>query len=206
MSHKNYYIMDFLPDGLGVPYFLDKHWSPELPTFDIFSSPPDESLFDDIYKVRILADFMDGDYFPDDNLVSGDMLLLLEKYKVNFFSREVDITLSKKNKPKKKYNLFFLKDYIYLLNKDESDFVLSDDLSCGVDESKKSDAPQEVFYDVIERFVVKDNVGSDLFFCKEISKPVCSEGFKEEYTALNMKGVKFIPIDEKYKFDPWGGF
>lgn len=206
MNLKKYYVVESLPDGLGVPYFLDKHWSPELPIFDIFSSSPNESLFEDFYNVRILADCINGDYFPDDSLISDEMLLLLVKYGVNFFSRKVEVRLSKKNNPKKKYNLFFLKDYVYLLDQEKSVFVLAENSSSGYNASEVGDGPQDIFYDKIEGFIVKKDVVNDFFFCKEITKPVCSEEVKDEFNTLNMKGVQFIPLDDKYKFDPWGDF
>lgn len=61
-------------------------------------------------------------------------------------------------------------------------------------------------YDRIDRFVIKDDVHEDLFFCEELKRAVCSSAFKETYSAKKLIGLTFEKIDESFTFNPWQGW
>jgi hypothetical protein len=126
------------------------------------------------------------------------MVETCEALGVGFFARQLNVVLSKKKKPAKDYYLFFLQDYISILDRDRSIYVQGDVFQ--VDERRTHHGlPQRYFYDEISSFVVGASVSSDLFWCLEISRPVCSQEFMRCYEKANLTGVVFTPIDECYR-------
>ncbi|KJV35876.1 MULTISPECIES: imm11 family protein [Erwiniaceae] len=205
-SNEIFYVMEYLPDDAGCPHFMDKNWDPELPDYDIFVSPPVESNFAKSYALKAASEKLDGDYLISDNLVSSGFLNLCEKFGVRKISRHADITLLKKKKPEKEYFLFFLVDYIEILDKEKSLFNISHDIESGLPDTPEARGLDKTYYDKIDRFIIKKDVEKHLFFCQELSKPVCSKALKDEFQTLGMKGIEFKIIDEDFKYDPWAGW
>ncbi|PMS35429.1 hypothetical protein C0Z20_18245 [Trinickia symbiotica] len=60
-------------------------------------------------------------------------------------------------------------------------------------------------YDRIDRFVPADIAYPALFVCIETGALFCTESLKRESEVRVLKGLKFQPIDDKYKYDPFAG-
>ncbi|WP_165678468.1 imm11 family protein [Metapseudomonas otitidis] len=204
--NNNFFVIDYFPDGAGRPYSMDKVWSPELPGYDIYTAPPNLDDFSDRYSVRIKTFKLDGDYFPDDNLISGEMFNLVNDLSVRFISFPVAIDIHRGRVPSKAYYLFYLTNYLSLMDGAGSVYTISRDLDSGRLNTPEDRCLDKVYYEKIDFFKTRDDVSDNLFFCKEISKPVCSVFFKEEFEARGLSGVTFIPIDDSYRYDPWSNF
>ncbi|MDR7343347.1 hypothetical protein J2X14_001759 [Pantoea alhagi] len=202
-NNNKFYILQYNPEDAGLPPYIDKKYTPDLPCFDIFTSPPKEEYFIDRYKLRTSVKDMSGDYFLDDDIVSSDLMKMCQGLNVAFLSFPLDIVLNGRKKPSKNYNLFYLKKYISILDIEESSYEISRDLDSG-----KLNTPQEmgldkVYYEKITNFVIKKDINEDLFFCTDIIKPVCSEKFKYLFQEKCFSGINFIPIDNRYSYDAW---
>lgn len=203
-SNQNcFFIVQFIPGGAGVPPFFGKDWTPELPDYTFYDSPPREETFATSYRLKAKTISLNGDYFVEDHLASMAMCDLCERLNVKFFHIPVEIDLYRGKTPKKSYYLFFLKSYISILDRESSIYSLSNDMeNANLNTSKPSERTR-LFYDSIELFKVKASISENLFFCNELMLPVCSKVFKDECERLGLEGVGFKPLDESYKYSAW---
>lgn len=198
-----FFIVQSDPDGKGIPYFMDKHWTPELPDYEFYDSPPCEVDFFNAYSLKAKTYQLNGDYLVDENLVSNEMLYLCEKLNVKCIRIPVDINLHRGFRPQKKYFLFFPLSYLSILDKDESTYTISIDLDSGKLNTQEERGLKKTYYESIDKFKIKNNIREHLFFCNEIAASVCSIQFKNEYEALGLTGVSFKEINEHYQYSAW---
>lgn len=203
INPQAFFIVQSDPDGKGIPYFMDKNWTPELPDYEIYDSPPCEGDFLTAYSLKAKAYQLNGDYLVDENLVSNEMLCLCEKLNVKCIRIPVDINLYRGVRPQKKYFLFFPLSYLSILDKDESIYTISIDLDSGKLNSQEERGLKKTYYESIDKFKIKNNICEHLFFCNEIAASVCSIQFKNEYEALGLTGVSFKEINEHYQYSAW---
>ncbi|MEI7418789.1 MULTISPECIES: hypothetical protein [Pectobacterium] len=201
---KSFFIVQFSPDGNGVPYFMDKDWSPELPDYDLYNSPPVERLFSESYILKAKTKTLDGDYLVEDNLISMDMYGLCKELNVRCISIPVDIELYRKKVPAKKYFLFFLRSYLSIMDRDNSIYEVSVDHETGKFNTPEDRGLEKTYYESIDLFEIKEEINEHLFFCNEIAAPVCSDIFKSKFELLGLKGVGFKEINSDYKYSAWG--
>lgn len=198
-----FFIVQSDPDGKGIPYFMDKHWTPELPDYEFYDSPPCEGDFLTAYSLKTKTYQLNGDYLVDENLVSNEMLYLCEKLKVKYIRIPVDINLHRGVRPQKKYFLFFSLSYLSILDKDESTYTISIDLDSGKLNTQEERGLKKTYYESIDKFKIKNNIREHLFFCNEIAASVCSIQFKNEYETLGLTGVSFKEINDNYQYSAW---
>lgn len=198
-----FFIVQSDPDGKGIPYFMDKHWTPELPDYEFYDSPPCEGDFLNAYSLKAKTYQLNGDYLVDENLVSNEMLYLCEKLNVKCIRIPADINLHRGVRPQKKYFLFFPLSYLSILDKDESTYTISIDLDSGKLNTQEERGLKKTYYESIDKFKIKNNIREHLFFCNEIAASVCSIQFKNEYEALGLTGVSFKEINEHYQYSAW---
>ncbi|MGI2102660.1 imm11 family protein [Shewanella oncorhynchi] len=198
-----FFIVQSDPDGKGIPYFMDKHWTPELPDYEFYDSPPCEGDFLNAYSLKAKTYQLNGDYLVDENLVSNEMLYLCEKLNVKCIRIPVDINLHRGVRPQKKYFLFFPLSYLSILDKDESTYTISIDLDSGKLNTQEERGLKKTYYESIDKFKIKNNIREHLFFCNEIAASVCSIQFKNEYEALGLTGVIFKAINDNYQYSAW---
>lgn len=203
---KSFFVLKYSPDGKGIPSFIDKIWTPELPDYDFYNFAPCAKSFLAKYDVKIKATKLDGDYLPEDELVSDSIRILCEELDVKCICIPVDVRLQRNRTPEKKYNLFFLTSYISILDQEHSVFNISIDPETGKLNTPEDRGLHKVFYDSIDLFKVRDDIDENLFFCNEIAAPVCSSAFKDEYENRGLTGITFIKIDDNYKYDAWEGW
>lgn len=201
---KKFYVLEYNPEGSGVPPYIDKEYIPELPYFDIFTAPPKREDFAEIYHLRTKVKEMSADYFIIDDIASDKIIEISKKLNVGFISIPLDVRIYGRKQPEKKYNLFYLTDYISMLDEKQSHYEISKDLETGRLNTPKEMGVDKIYYEKITKFIVKKGVEKNLFFCNEIIKPVCSEKFKDLYESQSLSGVKFIPIDNNFSYNAWG--
>ena len=102
--------------------------------------------------------------------------------------------------------MFFLLDYIEILDKERSQYTISKEVDSGLQNTVEERGLDKTYYDAITLFMIKKGVQKDLFFCQELSKPVCSKSFKDHFEASNLKSIEFKAIDENFKYDAWAGW
>lgn len=207
-SQNSFFIIERSPDNEGVPAYMAKEYKPELPdfSFNIFEKPADPSQFAEKYFIKAKASKLDGDFLPEDFLASIEFINLCNKLNVKHIQIPVDLKLYRDKTPEKKYFLFFMLTYLDALDEEKSEFIVSVDINTGKPNTPEGRGLERTYYEKIDKFYVKDDISENLFFCREISKPVCSNKFKEKYESLNLKGIKFTAIDDNYKFDAWAGW
>lgn len=182
---------------------MDKHWTPELPDYEFYDSPPCEVDFLNAYSLKAKTYQLNGDYLVDENLVSNEMLYLCEKLNIKCIRIPVDINLHRGVRPQKKYFLFFPLSYLSILDKDESTYTISIDLDSGKLNTQEERGLKKTYYESIDKFKIKNNIHEHLFFCNEIAASVCSIQFKNEYEALGLTGVSFKEINDNYQYSAW---
>ena len=203
MVNKNqFYVIDYSPDGKKLPLYIDKVFTPELPYFDIFIAPPKQNEFAKAYVLDTSVQEIEGDYFVEDDIASERLVQLCRSMNINFISIPLEI---KSREVHCNYNLFYLADYISIIDTEKSIYEISKDLETGRLNTPDEMGLDKVYYENITRFIVKDNIDKDLFFCKDIIKHVCSENFKETFERNKLSGVSFTPINNEYTFDAWEG-
>lgn len=205
-SESEFFVIEYSPNDEGIPHFMDKEWVPELPDYDLFTAPPSPDDFADGYTVKVKSYKLDGDYFPNDNLISSDMLMLLSELNVKCISIPTAVGLYKSKAPSKRYYLFYILSYLSIMDESESIFTISTDIETGELNTPEAKGLDKIYYEKIDKFKVKSDIKEHLFFCREISKPVCSSTFKSRYESLKLSGVKFKKIDGNYKYDAWSGW
>jgi len=200
MSRESYFVLED-----NVKSYLPLEWEIELPDFvadGYGANYPPENLLLEHYSVKAKEYKLVEDYRIEGNIASDAVLDICSGLGIPFVSSKLDIVLYRNKIPLKKYNYFYPKDRILLMDLSQSSFtfaqVVSKDGTCM---EKSTD-----HFDVIERFVVKNDVSSKLFYCKEICKIVCSGAFKEEFERNQLTGIDFVPIDKTYRYDPWAGW
>ncbi|MFG1175844.1 imm11 family protein [Erwiniaceae bacterium CAU 1747] len=205
-SESEFFVIEYSPNDEGIPHFMDKEWVPELPDYDLFTAPPSPDDFSDGYAVKVKSYKLDGDYFPNDNLISSDMLMLLSELNVKCISIPAMVGLYKNKAPSKNYYLFYILSYLSIIDESKSIFTISTDIETGELNTPEDKGLDKIYYEKIDKFKIRGDVQEHLFFCKEISKPVCSLLFKSEFEKLKLTGVTFERIDDNYKYDAWSGW
>ncbi|MNC43803.1 hypothetical protein D3C75_926800 [compost metagenome] len=88
-----------------------------------------------------------------------------------------------------------------MLEVDKSKFVLMDE---GLLRPEGERQGMPVVYDRIEKFVIRDGIDEDLFYCEELKQMVCSSEFRLGYLERNLVGLEFKKIDGDFIYAPWG--
>jgi hypothetical protein len=203
---KRFYVVNYEPDGIGSPYYLGGNYDPEEWEFDIDDPNPLDikinrkhslSLTDPEIK-NIDFDF----YTPDPTIVSKEFLALCNEQKVPFKAIPFDISLARGKKQEKEYSIFIPATHVALLDIENSVAEIEKILETGENKINPIFPPNFV-YAKIEKFAINEVQTASLFQCIEIRQLVCTNEFKIEALSRNLKGLKFVPIDEQFRFDPW---
>lgn len=108
------------------------------------------------------------------------------------------------SRPAKRYFVFLPATHISLLDFENSIFEI-ERLRENGDATIHKDFPDIPVYSKIEKFIVKNIEVPHLLQCIDIFSLVCTDTFKKEALNRNFHGLKFIPLDETYVYDPWTG-
>jgi hypothetical protein len=203
---KRFYVINYEPDGIGSPYYLGGNYDPEEWEFDIDDPNPLDIKVNREHALSVTdpeIKNIDFDFYtPDPTIVSKEFLALCEKQEVAFKAITLDISLAKRKNQGKKYSIFIPATHIALLDIENSVADIEKILETGENKINPIFPPNFV-YAKIEKFATKEIQTPPLFQCIEIRQLVCTEEFKAEALSRNLKGLKFVPIDEQFQFDPW---
>lgn len=201
MTTIEFYILRYKPDGKKCPYFFGTTWTPDLPSIHLPSITIDEKHFSTNYHVSARTESYDADYNPDQFLASEKMIAICKNLSVNYLSRPVAISLHRHKVPQKKQFLFIPTTRIRIMDESLSIFIMDTSPL-----SDRQDPEGDTYYERIDKFVTRPTPTEHLFYCLEIKELVCSKQLKEEYEKEDLIGIEFTPIDENFRYDPWGDF
>lgn len=203
-ANSDFFVIERKPDA-GVPKFFEKIWSPDLPLFHFPSGKINKNEFIARYSVKAKTYKMTGDYFKSDYIASDRFVEMCENFGVDFISAIADVTLYKDKRPERIYYFFMPIERVDLLDEENSVFSISKDLETGKLQTRESGL-DSTYYDKIDLFVAKKDVGRDLFLCTELKETVCSARFRKSFEDAGMSGIGFKPIDQNFRYDPWANF
>lgn len=189
----------------GGQNFVEMIWSPPLPKFHFPSGDVDKNAFADNYFVKLKVHKLTGDYFLGDYLASERFLSLCRSLGVDFISAKADVALPRDKKPELSYNFFLPLERLDLLDEGKSIFCIAVDVETGEPQTKAAGL-DSTYYDKIDLFKTREDVDRDLFLCTELKKVVCSARFKKKFEDAQTTGIGFEPIDQNFRYDPWGNF
>jgi len=201
MKKKEFYVVS--PAVVkDVPIFFDAEWLPELPEFNQVEKNPPKNLFEPSYTIKLELEQFETDAVLEQYIVSSRFLSLCAAHKCEYIDLPLTIELAS-GKSIQDFSFFCLLSRYSLLDVEKSEFVLMDE---GLLRPMAERVDKSPVYDRIDRFIVKENIGEDLFFCEELKQAVCSSAFKEEYFTKELIGLDFERIDEDFTFNPWEGW
>jgi hypothetical protein len=194
----NFYVVATERDGAVVPYFFETIWKPDLPVFSLSEAAMPITDLEKNYDVSAKIKSLKVDILLNDYIASDTFLKMCDSVGAKYFSVPVQMFFQGKKNPDKGFNFFCVTSRLSILDRKRSNYELA--------ASGLSNPNMLPIYERISKFVVKDGIVDNLFFCEEIKKVVCSKIFKEEFESRGLQGVSFTSIDDSYVFAPWDDF
>ncbi|QIW16280.1 hypothetical protein A4G20_08010 [Pasteurellaceae bacterium RH1A] len=190
------------PTFTGGKFLKDGIWTGEH-EWDFDDPNPEHYNITSTYSLKIDEKSINFDY-SGHNYVSENFLKVLNACKVNYRAVPLEIFLSKNKHPEKKYYFLLLCGRFFLLDKAVSKYTVCKSPNNEKEYLYETYFPNEVCYDLIEEFYVKDDGNlPDFFVCAELKKDVCTEKFKKLCQSLNITRIKFTEISNGFRYDPW---
>lgn len=190
------------PVFTGGKFFKDNIWTGDH-EWDFDNPNPEIYQIASDYSLRLDESFIDFDY-SGHNYVSENFLNILDECRIAYRSIPLQIYLSQKKQPQKKYFFLLLVGRFFLLDKTTSQYTVSKDPNNENEYLYETYFSNEVCYDIIDKFYIKDTDNlPDFFICAELKKEICTEKFKKLCESLDIVGVKFTEIIDGFKYDPW---
>lgn len=207
--NERLYVLKYQPDGQGCPYYLSGEFNQPEWEWRNFETKPHEATITKDYSLRITdgdLKFIDFDFYGTlTNYVSKQFVALCADLHVNFRRVPLDILYLGGGRPSKSYFVFLPADHLPILDEEKSVTEVET-----VDESGQPMMdrlfPDIPIYRRIEKFVARNVETPHLFQCVELFSLVCTETFREQALKLNLRGLEFIPLDERYVYDPGNGW
>jgi hypothetical protein len=206
---KKLYILEYRPDGDGCPYFMAEEGEPGAWEWDNQDPNPFGIRVTSSYALRITDHeirFIDFDLYGTNlKYVSDQFIEVCDAFDVRFRPVPLDVTFWDGSRPQKKYSVFLPADHLPILDPERSIVEVERVAETGEPMGNRY-FPQIPFYKKIEKFVVKDIGLPPLFQCVEINALVCGEEFRVAALNAGLRGLKFVPLDDSYSYDPWAGW
>jgi len=184
-----------------VPLFFEEKWKPVLPEFNQVVKNPERSEFADSYEMEAGLEKFEVDVIFEQYIASSAFVSMCETLRCSFINIPLKISLLGRTKTKKDYRFFCVLSRCSLLDVENSVFTRMDERLLKPSEEREGMPP---VYDRIDKFVPRENVVDDLFYCEELKQMVCSSAFKAEYDANNFVGLDFQRVDDDFIYAPWG--
>lgn len=199
---NNYFVIEYQSGPRGCPvyfnYKLNQDWQ-----WDEFDGDPDKFHITGNYICQAKHQVVDFD-FLNEVLVSERFVDLCGQFGMKYRKIPVEINQSTKQPTDKKYYFFLAKTWLAILDMERSDCQISKDLETGAVVYNKF-FPETPYVEAIKRAVIDEKkvLNHDIFRCIDIEmKYVCSGRFKDACEKKHLLGLKFVPIDEDFKFIP----
>ena len=206
MSLANFFVVQYQRGAQGCPFHLPGELNQERLEWDPFEKNPFSVVImkEYVYTVTdpeiksIEFDF----YGPEMKIVSDEFLEVCVELNVKFRAIPLEIVLNGKKISNKKYFIFLPGDYDALMDVLASNFSEELDLESGGVMMNRI-FPSYSIYSKIDRFVPKSGITSHFFRCIELMDLVCTREFMSKAHEKKLHGIRFVPIDDTYRFDPW---
>lgn len=201
------YILEYKHGEKGCPAFFSADYNTSEYEWDALDPNPDKFIINNTYTCKAKDPFINFDFYGAPTpIVSEEFTKVCDELRVLYRTIPVKI-IQKDNMPtSKEYHYFLVKSNIEILDRNLSIFADAVDIYTGEIVYNKIYHPQKInAYDHIKKFVIKSNIElPHLFRGMETLELICTDTFKTVCEAKGLKGVSFIPLDDDYKYDPWG--
>jgi hypothetical protein len=202
---QQFYVVEYAGGSRGCPIYLAGEENCEW-EWEFYDPEPHKYVIKNkhIFQCADLDDtYLDFDYIGSPRgFVSDKFVEVCEHLGVKYRKVPVEVRLANGEKPSKDYFFYLAAEWAALLDEDRSDFSLERDLYTG-NVSINKFYPGAHCYNWIKRFSVRSGLDVDFFWCSELMEHACSQRFVNESLKKGLKGLKFIPIDEHFIYDPW---
>jgi hypothetical protein len=203
---SEFYILEYSDAAPGCPIYLGGELNHEETEWNIFEPHPFEVNVEKNYVLQITDKTIKDVKFDMEGrhgkYVSKNFLDVCDELHVRYRAIPLDIVLANGKRTSKKYFFFLPVDYIMLMDRKSSIFAEDVDAETGQVKYNKL-FPFSPIYNKIDSFVPIADPTPELFCCLENMELVCTKRFKEKSEKNELLGIKYIPIDASYKYDPW---
>ena len=206
MSSKDYFVLDFEWEKFGYPAHLsgkfnhaDFEWNLHDPknlrqaeifrTYEFTITDP---------KIKILDfDFYD----PQSPIVSDAFLGVCDALEVGYRAVPLRMLFRSAKSAAQVYHLLLPCDSAALMDRRDSEFREDRVLETG-EVMMDRHFPEHPVYSWIKHFAIAPTP-LHLFQSIEMRKIVVSDTFKRLAESKNFKGIRYIKIDDDFRYDPW---
>ena len=204
--NDKFYKLCYQPDGFGCPHYLSGEYNVESFEWENFEPNPDRLTIQNTYTFNVTDDEINtlnfdfyGDVAP---IVSNEFIAICDALNVKRRIVPLQLSLNGTIWNGKVLNLLLPCQSEQLLDRVRSEFAEERVVETGAVMMNRIHPGVHV-YAWIKRFSTLPT-NADLFWCIELLEICVSEKFKRLALANNLHGLKFIPIDESFFYDPWG--
>lgn len=205
MMDTDFYLVEYQGGTDGCPVFLNGDESNDW-EWDIYDPDPWGFSIENSYEFRSSdrgLKELELDYAGSPHrFVSEEFLRVCDDLNVIYRAVPVTVFLASGITSRKKYYYFLAAQWASLVDDEKS--------TCALEQNLTGGSPGRKYYGNVKRYawisnlIVRENIGLDLFWCAEFMQHTCSKRFAEVAMTANLKGLKFIPLDSSFKYDPWG--
>lgn len=207
MSEVLFFAIEYASGEAGCPPYLSGEFNQTAWEWAPYEQNPESLTINNNYVFSVFdknIDSADFDFYGlDDYYVSSKFIDICNQLGVRFRPIPMEIIFSENRKALKDYFIFLPAENYALLDTEKSEFKIDLDLATGKPLINGVFGDSYV-YSWIKKFVPVDGVGHHLFRCKETMDLFCSRRFKEAAESNDLRGLRFVPIDQHYRYDPWG--
>jgi hypothetical protein len=205
LEANTYYAMHYNSADEGCPVSLTGFFNCDRFEWSPYETHPEKIEIKNEYRLalsdsNININTVDFDFYQvSATYVSRRFLEVCDLLSAKY--RAIPLEISSGSKvTKSDYFIFLPGESLPALDKASSVYEAAKDLETGSIINSPL-YPGEVSISRIDSFVVSAGVGSDIFRCQETLQIFCSDRFK--LAAAGLKGIKYDPVNESYKYDPW---
>lgn len=201
----NFYVLEYESVDEGCPIFLEGVANADW-EWTIYDPYPYKFTITKNHEFRVTdkeVKVLDLDYSGSPtNLVSQQFLNVCDTLGAQYRSVPVKVYLANGAETNKDYFYFLSAQWESLLDESKSEYSLELNMESGKPATNKF-YPKANCYNWISKFITKDNIEADIFWCSELMELVCSKRFVDEAARCGLKGTRFVSLDEEYRYDPW---
>lgn len=207
MSTADFFVLEYDWQSYGLPAFIagmfnhdEFEWNVMNPPSlrDVRISRSYEFHVTDSSIKRLNFDFYD----PRSPIVSMDFLSVCDELSVEYRAVPLKVSLAGVPGAIANYFVFLPCQSESLMDREQSEFQEDRVVETGEVMMDRS-FPGQPVYSWIKRFVPK-RTPLQLFHCTELMQVVVSRRFADLASERGIKGAGFVPIDESFRYDPWG--
>lgn len=207
MTDPSFYVVEYEWERHGLPAFVGGTYN--HPEFEWDLLNPEASCAVPIVKSyelhvtdpalrRLDFDFYD----PRSPLVSRAFLSVCDELHVKYRAVPLRVTFAAQAAGSQEFFFFLPCQGEALLDRESSQYQEEGVLETG-EVMRDRYFPQHPVYSWIRHFEVMPT-SLHLFHCIEIFQLAASEQFRNLVMEHGLKGVKLVPLDASFRYDPWG--